>query len=94
MKLQIIVNGTFEDERALIDVSAKTPKLIYKGDYYHDKIDEFIEGYLFCLDYNKITYTKLDEIVVLPNEKDTYFDEFIVDKELFKLCDFYEEDEC
>jgi DNA-binding LacI/PurR family transcriptional regulator len=51
MELIIYVNEKFEDERALFDLDKK--KIILKGDYYHDKISEKIEGYLKALkDHN------------------------------------------
>lgn len=37
----------------LIDEEGKT---IVSGDYYHDKIDERIEGFFLALDFLKINY--------------------------------------
>lgn len=49
--LIIYVNDNFEEEKALFD--KKENKVILLGDYYHDKIDEKIEGYLEALkDFN------------------------------------------
>ena len=92
MILQVITNATMEDERALVDVSNKIPKLICRGDYYHDKIDEYIEGFLFCLDYNKIKYEKLNGIAIKLTDKETYYgDNAIINEELFGICEFCEE---
>lgn len=46
MNLIIYVNETFEEEKALYDLDEK--KLIVMGDYYHDKIDHVIDGYLLA----------------------------------------------
>jgi len=51
LKLVIYVNEDFEEERALFDLESK--KVIVSGDYYHNKINERIEGYLQALnDFN------------------------------------------
>ncbi|ALO79530.1 hypothetical protein HOBO_123 [Bacillus phage Hobo] len=52
MKLVIFENGTFEEEKALVDLD--TGNAIMNGDYYHDKIDYRIEGYLAALKDHKI----------------------------------------
>ena len=38
MKIQRVINGTYEEEVALIDI--ETNELLLKGDAYHDKIDK------------------------------------------------------
>ena len=75
MKLQKIINSTFEEESALINVD--TNEVIASGDYYHDKINEYIEGILYGFDYVGIKYEKLESIFVTP------------DMELFNICEFY-----
>jgi DNA-binding LacI/PurR family transcriptional regulator len=51
MNLIIYVNDNFEEERALFDLDRE--KVILVGDYYHDKIDKRIDGYLEALkDFN------------------------------------------
>lgn len=61
------VNGTSDEEAALIIEN----KVVLRGDYYHDKIDEtilgFIEGLKYC-GYNVGIYTK----IIDPNN--TLFD--------------------
>jgi DNA-binding LacI/PurR family transcriptional regulator len=57
MKLIKYVNKHYEEERALVDLDSK--EIILQGDYYHDKIDEKIEGYLKALEDHNI-YT--DEV--------------------------------
>ncbi|AID17869.1 transcriptional regulator [Bacillus phage JBP901] len=47
MKLVIFENATHEEEKALVDLD--TGEEILNGDYYHDKIDYRIEGYLAAL---------------------------------------------
>lgn len=63
MQLLRIINATFEDETALVDISTKEPKIITKGDCYHDKIYEIIEGFKMCLNHMKIEYTYNTEMV-------------------------------
>lgn len=77
MNLVIYVNDTFEEERALVDLD--TGVEILNGDYYHDKIDDRIAGYLSALRDHKI-YT--DEV---PTE-------YIGKKhEYFGRLDFYDD---
>lgn len=47
MQLIVYGNKTYEEEKALVDVS--TGKVLLQGDWYHDKIDSKIEGYLEAL---------------------------------------------
>ena len=75
MKLQIVYNSTLEEEKALINVETK--EIIMKGDYYHDKINYQIKGYLDGLKSMNIKYELLEELEVTP------------EMELFNICDFY-----
>jgi hypothetical protein len=75
MKLQIIYNSTLEEEKALINVETK--EIIMKGDYYHDKINYQIKGYLDGLKSMNIKYELLEELEVTP------------EMDLFNICDFY-----
>jgi hypothetical protein len=47
MNLVIFENATYEEEKALVNLDTDT--VIMQGDYYHDKIDYKIEGYLEAL---------------------------------------------
>lgn len=78
LRLQKVTNGSFEEELALIN--ADTNEVITKGDYYHDKIDEYIDGVLYGLSYVNVDYEELEARTVTP------------DMDLFKICDFYNED--
>lgn len=78
MRLKICVNDTFEEEKALVDLNSKS--VLLRGDYYHDKIDEKIEGFLLGLDYCKIEYELLEDQNITPN------------MEIFQECDFYNDD--
>ncbi|MEC0031125.1 hypothetical protein CON01_00810 [Bacillus thuringiensis] len=73
MKLVIYVNENFEEEKALFDLEKK--EVLLQGDYYHDKIDAKIEGYLLALD--------IDSDDIAHEEVDS-------SHEHFKLLDFYE----
>jgi hypothetical protein len=77
MRIQKINNGSFEEEAALVDVD--TNEVIVKGDYYHDKIDEYIAGFIHGLAYSSTGIEVLDTLTVTP------------DMELFKLCEFYDD---
>ena len=79
LRLQKINNAIFEEESALMNVDTK--EIIAKGDYYHDKINEYIEGIFFGLTYANIDYERLPDISVNPN------------MELFNICSFYNDDE-
>jgi len=74
MKLQIVVNSTFEEEKALINIDTK--QVLAHGDYYHDKIDEYIGGFLSGLSFANVQYELLDDICANP------------DTELFTICEF------
>lgn len=87
MKLIVYVNDTFEEEKALFNLEDNIA--LVKGDYYHDKIDERIEGFLEGLDYCEKPYELLEsENITSKNE---HFDNcgFCSDGE----CDEYETDE-
>lgn len=58
MNLVVYINDNFEDERALFDLDKM--KVILMGDYYHDKIDDRIEGYLEALKDNGIYNKEVD----------------------------------
>ncbi|MGK4040841.1 hypothetical protein AB0Y20_00970 [Heyndrickxia oleronia] len=78
MNLIIYTNSHFEEEKALVNLNTK--EVILKGDYYHDKIDEKIEGYLAALqDFNIYN----DE----PEEE-----EIDSKHEMYKELEFYNED--
>lgn len=77
MRLQQINNGVWEEESALIN--ADTKEIIVKGDDCHDKINEYINGFLFGLQYLNTDFELLDNLNVLP------------DNELFEFCGFYDD---
>lgn len=67
MELIIYVNENFEEEKALFDLEEE--KLILSGDYYHDKIDGKIEGYLKALEDFKIYNKKVETVEIKENHK-------------------------
>ena len=69
------VNGTFEDEVALYDVGNN--EIVIKGDDYHDKIYEKIDGIIQGIEYVDIEVT-VEEKIIYP------------DNEMFNVLDFYE----
>ncbi|HHT96495.1 MAG TPA: hypothetical protein GXZ90_01200 [Clostridiales bacterium] len=79
LRLQKIINETYEEEAALINVD--TSEIIIKGDYYHNKISEYIDGIFHGLHYVNVSYERLPDQFVTP------------DMDLFKMCKFYEETE-
>ena len=90
MKLQTIINSTFDEELALINKD--TNNVIVKGDYYHDKINEYIEGFLHGLNFANVDYELLEDIEVSPKDELFELCDFYND-ELFELCDFYNEED-
>lgn len=71
-------NECYEDEAALY--SKTYDKIILRGDYYHDKIEEKIEGFLLGLQYAGFDVISTSEQI---NES----------SDLFKRCNFYVEEE-
>jgi hypothetical protein len=76
MRLVIYINEHSEDSRALFDLDKG--EVLLSGDYYHDKIDEMIQGYLCALSDHNI-YKEEPEDIWIDNTH-----------EHFKECDFYE----
>lgn len=80
MKLKVFENGVYSEiEKALVNMDTK--EIIMSGDYYHDKIDEHMEGFLMGLKYAKVKYELLEPEVIIPEH------------EMFNKCDFYNEEE-
>ena len=69
------INGTLEDEAALYDVDNN--EIVIKGDDYHDKIYEKIDGIIQGIEYVDIEVT-VEEKIIYP------------DNEMFNVLDFYE----
>ena len=82
-KFIVFRNETFEEEKALVEIVGDMRKIIVKGDYYHDKIDEKIEGFFLALDYLDVEYN-LEELSLssgtpLFEELEFYNDSFDMD---------------
>lgn len=77
MRLKIFINEEFEDERALVNI--ENNEVLLKGDCYHDKIDEKIEGFLLGLDFANIEYVE---------EEDEWID---LDSKMFSIIGFCED---
>jgi hypothetical protein len=67
MKLVVYVNEDFEDQRALFDLERKKTLLV--GDFYHDKIDEKIDGYLQALKDFEIYKEEVEYIWINPEHE-------------------------
>lgn len=78
MKIKTYYNSTFEEEAALVNV--ENDEVILHGDYYHDKIIEQIDGFIYALNYLKIEHEILEPESIAPDNK------------LFEKIGFYEED--
>jgi hypothetical protein len=76
MDLVMLINNEHEDERALYNMSKG--EVIFLGDYYHDKIDEKIEGFIECLIYLEVSFEFQDNPIWVERED-----------ELFEKCNFY-----
>jgi hypothetical protein len=79
MKLKKIINGTFDEEKALVNMDTK--EMILHGNYYHDKIDEHMEGFLMGLKYVKVKYELLESETITP------------EYEMFNKCEFWNEED-
>ena len=79
MELIVYTNSTFTEQQALSVDGA----VVLKGDYYHDKITDKINGFIACLDCLKIPFT-LSDIYLCPTD------------DLFAQIEFYNnaEEEC
>lgn len=77
MNLVILVNKEFEEEKALFDLNKE--QVLLSGDYYHDKIDAKIEGYLEALSDHNIYNKEVEEMYVDIHHR------------YFKLVRFYSE---
>ena len=68
MKLRVYeTENDGEILKALINEDTKT--LIFNGDYYHAKITERIEGFLYGLEYSGIEYELLATKVIKNKSK-------------------------
>lgn len=72
------INGTLEDEAALYDVDNN--EIVIKGDYYHNRIYDKIDGIIQGIEYVGIEVA-VEEKIIYP------------DNEMFNVLDFYEEEE-
>ena len=68
-------NDEFDEEEALYN--ADTKELIIKGDYYHDKISEYIKGILHGLTIAGVNYNITATTLTAKDE-------------MFKTLKFYE----
>ena len=71
------INGTLEDEAALYNVNNN--EIVIKGDDYHDKIYEKIDGIIQGIEYVGIEVAVEEKIIYSDNE-------------MFNVLDFYEEE--
>jgi hypothetical protein len=77
MKIEVYTNGSYDDtEMALVidDV------IVAKGDYYHDKISDFIDGFIEGIEFAS------------PEKITVDYKTIKTDDPMFKYLDFYEED--
>ena len=79
MKLKKIINGTFDEEKALVNMDTK--EMILHGNYYDNKIDEYINGFLEGLNYAKVKYELLESETITP------------EYEMFNKCEFWNEED-
>lgn len=79
LRLQRIINATYDEEMALIN--ADTLEEMLKGDEYHNDICAKIEGFFEGLDFAKVDYEDLGDKSINT------------DDELFEILDFYNGEE-
>jgi len=93
MKLNFIIytNEEFEEEKALVKLEEDNNfTVVVKGDYYHDKIDQLIEGFLMGLKFTRENDYEIENKVI--NHKDTLFQELDFNQEDYD-DEFYDDDE-
>ena len=66
IKIKKFINETFCEEQCLYDLT--NDKVLLKGDYYHDKIDESIEGFVYAMEHFNIEHEyEEDELIGTDN---------------------------
>ena len=70
LNLAILVNENNEDEKALVDLDDK--RVCISGDYYHDKIDEQIEGFLEGLKFANVKYELVNDWMEVSPEDELF----------------------
>ena len=86
LNLVTYVNAELEDEKALVNRINGEIEVLVKGDYYHDKIFEKIEGFLEGLDYARVEYDFDDCNICIDHNDELY------DTMGFERQDFDDED--
>lgn len=66
MKLIIFINSTMEDEQALVNLEDN--EILLKGDFYHDKIEAQIQGFLKGLKFAEVDFIIEEEIINPDND--------------------------
>lgn len=80
MNLIRYINDTYCKEEALVNLD--DDEIIMKGDYYHDKISDNINGFLKGLEYAEIDFNFTTKYIVIEGNKD-----------LFEKLDFYDQED-
>lgn len=88
LNLVTYVNAEFEDEKALVLKIGSETKVLVKGDYYHNKIEERIGGFLDGLNFAGVEYG-FDSSDIYINHKDKLYS--VIG---FERQDFDDEDDC
>lgn len=57
----------FSYDALSVDLTDDTGEVILTGDWYHDKIDDKIDGFFVAVDYLGIKYERVDEDVNDPD---------------------------
>ena len=72
LNLLTYVNAELPDEKALVSNADGEIDVLVKGDYYHDKILEKIEGFLGGLDYAGVEYNFNDYRILIDHNSAYY----------------------
>lgn len=82
-KLVVYTNKDYEEEMALVNyTNSNVYDVLITGDYYHDKINDKIEGYLIALSHLK--RYDVDDVVRIIIGRDS---------EMYKFLGFYDKEE-
>lgn len=80
LKFIIFINKEFEEEQALVSVEEDgSLDIVLKGDYYHDKIEHQIKGFLHGITWTDESSYEIETKHI--NHKDEMFDKLDFNQE-------------
>jgi hypothetical protein len=89
MNVCIYTNGTFEEEAALVINN----ELVVSGDYYHNKINDYIQGFIAGIEYITKSIVGIMRETIMPDHPMFSQCNFYNDKEEFDVEDYENEED-